>query len=265
MNKIDVLKHYLGIFYYMLFPKLFGHGYESFKNHNIKKKLKNKKITLKKYIDERIIEIPWVVKELKKSKGIILDAGSTLNKFFIIKEIRHFKKIFFTTLYPEKKYFNNLDISYTYEDLCDLSFRDNYFDVITCISTLEHVGFDNSIYNYGNFNKRNKKIKENEKLNQVLQNLRRVIKRNGKIFISVPFGKKSEFSNMRQFDSKEIKKLLKVLKPKKCLMKFYKYSNNKWNEDSEKSCLKVLPITKIINKKNTAISAKSIVLIKATI
>ena len=99
---MDILKYYLGIIYYNIFPKLFGPGYESYKNYLIKKLINNKKIKLKKYIDERIVEIPWVVSKLKKNKGNILDAGSTLNKLFIINEIKHNKKIYFTTLYPEK-------------------------------------------------------------------------------------------------------------------------------------------------------------------
>ena len=261
-NIIQLIKSYIGILYYLFFPVIFGRGYESFKNYFIKKKLKKKKITLSKYIDERIVEIPWVIKELKKIKGNMLDAGSTLNKYYIIKEIKHFKKIFFTTLFPEKKYFNNLNISYTYEDLCDLSFKDNYFDVVTCISTLEHIGFDNKIYNYGNFKHSRKKIGKETKLHQALKNMKRVLKRNGTMLISVPFGKFFFFNNMRQFDSSGIKKLIKILKPKKYTMKFFKYYNNNWHETLEKNCSSILPISKRENKINTAISANSVVLIK---
>ena len=262
---MDILKYYLGIIYYNIFPKLFGPGYEPYKNYLIKKKINNKKIKLKKYIDERIVEIPWVVSNLKKNKGNILDAGSTLNKLFIINEIKHNKKIYFTTLYPEKKYFNNYNISYTYEDLCNLSFKDKFFDIITCISTIEHIGFDNSIYNYGDFVKEKHRITPEFKTKQVLQNLKRVIKTGGQIFISVPFGKKCKFSNMRQFDLKEIRQVIDTLKPKKYSMKFYKFLNNKWQRVSEKNCKDTLPIYHKINKKKIAISSKSIVLLEATL
>ena len=30
-------------------------------------------------------------------------------------------------------------------------FKDKYFDVVTSISTIEHIGFNNDIYNYGGF------------------------------------------------------------------------------------------------------------------
>jgi len=264
MNHFDIIKQYLGICFYLVYPKLFGRGYESYKNYLIKKKINKQKIHLNKYIDERVVEIPWVINELKKNRGVLLDAGSTLNKFFIIDEIQHFKKIFFTTLFPEKKYFNNLNISYTYEDLSELSFKDNFFDIITCISTLEHVGYDNSIYNYGKFTNKHNKVKSNKKLNQVLQNLQRVLKKNGKIFISLPFGQKSKFSNMQQFNSKDVKRILKILRPRKYNMKFFKFSNNKWKEDTEKNCSNILPVFRKKYKSKTAISSMSIVLIKAT-
>ena len=30
-----------------------------------------------------------------------------------------------------------------------MKFDNDYFDVVTCLSVIEHVGFDNSMYNYG--------------------------------------------------------------------------------------------------------------------
>ena len=49
-----------------------------------------------------------------------------------------------------------------------------FFDIITCISTLEHIGFNNEIYNYGRY-KTNKRAKIDIK--KVLFNLKRVLKK----------------------------------------------------------------------------------------
>ena len=59
---ITLLKN-LSSLYYQLFPKLFGFGYNQYKI-NIIKKLNNYSFTQKEYIDERIVEIPWVIKKL---------------------------------------------------------------------------------------------------------------------------------------------------------------------------------------------------------
>ena len=155
-NFFKIVKNFIAIFYYKIFKNVYGRGYERYKIDLIKKKIKKIKYSSVSYIDERIVEIPWVINELKKNQGVLLDAGSTLNFDYILKELTHLKKIFITTLYPEKLSFNELNISYTYENLSNLSFKDNYFDTITCISTLEHIGFNNEIYNYGRF--KSKKI-----------------------------------------------------------------------------------------------------------
>ena len=77
-------------------------GYERYKQDLIKKIINGKKIKFISYFDERVVEIPWVIKELKKCSGNLLDAGSTLNFKYILSNLNHFKKIFITTLYPEK-------------------------------------------------------------------------------------------------------------------------------------------------------------------
>ena len=249
----------LAIFYYKIFTKVFGRGYEKYKIHLIEKKLDKIKVNPISYLDERIVEIPWIVNELKKNKGVLLDAGSTLNFRYILKRISHFKKIFITTLYPEKVFYNDLNISYTYEDLSNLSFKKNFFDIITCISTLEHIGFNNEIYNYGRY-KTNKRAKIDIK--KVLFNLKRVLKKNGVLLITIPFGKKGLYENMQQFGHKDLRNILSYLKFKKKDIIYYAFYNNKWQKVSEKKCFNIVPKIKKIGKKKVVLSANSVALIK---
>ena len=103
------IKNKLAIIYFYYFGKTFGRGYERYKINLIKNKISNKKVKIKKnsYFDERIIEIPWIIKELKKCNGNLLDVGSTLNFEYILKSIPNLNRIFINTLYPEKINFNN--------------------------------------------------------------------------------------------------------------------------------------------------------------
>ncbi len=259
MRLYEKVKNEIAIIYYKLFPVLNGRGYSRFKNRIIQKKIKYKKVHYNSYLDERVIEIPWIIKELKKLDGNILDAGSTLNQEFILKELNHFKKIFITTLYPEKDYFNNYNISYTYEDFEKISFKESFFNVITCISTLEHIGFDNNLYNYGNF----KKEKKNKnKLKIVLKNILKILKKNGVLLITIPFGKKGYFSNMQQFDKKELSLMFKQIKPKKYFVEYYKIYKNKWIKCRDVDCENIKPNVEIFQHKKQVISANSIALIK---
>ena len=255
------IKNYFAIIYYKIFTNVYGRGYERYKIDIIKKKLNKHKINPISYLDERIVEIPWIVSEIKKSRGILLDAGSTLNFKYILEHLSHLKKIFITTLYPEKLSFNELNISYTYEDLSKLSFRDEYFDIITCISTLEHIGFNNDIYNYGRV--KTNKVNKAE-LKKVLFNLKRVLKKNGKLLITIPFGKKGIYENMQQFDAKDLKNFFKYLKLKKKDLKFFIFDKNNWSKAKEKDCFNIEPNIKTIKNKKIVLSSNSIALLKLT-
>ena len=61
---IDFLKQ-ITIFFYKIFPRPYGIGYNQYKIRIIKKILNNKEINLVRYIDERIVEIPWIMQNLK--------------------------------------------------------------------------------------------------------------------------------------------------------------------------------------------------------
>ena len=254
------IKNYLASIYYRFSKKnITSRGYERFKQSLIKKIIDGEKTKLISYFDERIVEIPWIIKELKKKRGKLLDAGSTLNYKYLLENLSHLQKIFISTLYPEKNYYNNLNVSYTYEDMSELSFKDQYFDIVTSISTLEHIDFNNNIYNYGGF-KYKKKIKS--KLKVSLLNLKRVLKKNGKLLVTIPYGKQGYYDNMQQFDKKSLKKILVFLKMKKIDISYYKYSRLKWKKTSANECHNIKPNIKKIKNKKIVLSANSIALIK---
>ena len=256
------IKNKLAIIYFYYFGKTFGRGYERYKINLIKNKISNKKVKIKKnsYFDERIIEIPWIIKELKKCNGNLLDVGSTLNFEYILKSFPNLNRIFINTLYPEKINFNNRSINYLYEDICENSLKEKHFDNISCISTLEHIGFDNSHYNYRNNSK--KKIKFNNlKYLIALKKIKKLLKTKGKFFISIPFGKKKVYKNLQQFNSNDLIKIFNIFKNFKKKVIFYKYVNGAWIFSSETECKNMEPVVKK-NDNEFVLSSKSIVLIK---
>lgn len=259
---IELFKDYVGPKYFKIFSKEFGRGYERYKKSLIIKKLNNKSLKPNNiFIDERIVEIPWVMQELKNSRGNLLDAGSTLNYEYLIKKINKKMNIYISTLYPEKNYYNNLGVNYIYEDLVDLSFKKNYFDVITCISTLEHVGFDNSIYKNNKKTQKRDKYKKNKHI-LVLKKLFEVLKPKGKLLLTIPYGKRGKYNNMQQFDKSSLKKLLNNLKTKKIFKKFYIFSDDGWHKVSEVKCKNIKPLTMNQNLKKRVLAANSVALIK---
>jgi len=250
---LNFLKKFLLILYYIR-PKLFGIGYNQYKISIIKKIIGNKFFKIKSYIDERAVEIPWVINSLKGKEGILLDVGCSLNHDYIVNELKNFNKIHFLNLYKEKNNFSNRVITYKIENICHNSYSSNYFDVITCISTLEHIGYDNSMYNLNNYNF--DKRKTNFFL--AIKEIKRILKPGGYFFFSVQFGKSMNFKKLHKFNYKKILNLKKYFLPKKCIFKFFKYENFSWKEVSKNNCSDIKPIF----NNDTVISANSVILVE---
>ncbi len=252
------------ILQYKIFRKPFSTGYNFYKWKIIKETLNKKKISYfsnTRGLDERVVENNWLIDELKKYRGKLLDAGSTINFPIILKQLLKNFSITIQTLYPENNNDLKNGVSYVYENLIEKNFHKNYFDVITCISTLEHVGFDNEIYKTLQINKKTRK--NNQVYLNVIKNFKYYLKKNGILLITLPFGKYQKFNDLQQFDKKMINNIIKVFRPSKVEKKFAIYKNLQWQFCEEKDCLNI----KFRNKKqkianDEAASARSLILLK---
>jgi hypothetical protein len=184
------------------------------------------------HLDERAVEYPWVISRLSSGAGTLLDAGSALNYNALIElPILKEKTLHIVTLKPEANCFWKRGVSYAYADLRDLLVRDNFYDEIVCISTLEHVGLNNEIYTHehiDNLNNADYKLAANE--------LWRVLKPGGHLYLTVPFGQPCDVDWLQQFDSKMVQDLIETLRPNEVLVFYYKYGTNGWNIATEEAC-----------------------------
>jgi hypothetical protein len=98
-------------------------------------------------VDERCVEYPWLLAHMPTSPGRLLDAGSALNHQFLLEHPRLANKhLHIVTLAPESEAFWQRGVSYVYEDLRQLPFANNLYDIVVSVSTIEHVGCDNAYY-----------------------------------------------------------------------------------------------------------------------
>src|SRR5262249_35562594 len=98
-------------------------------------------------IDERAVEYPWFLVNLRDQPETLLDAGSVLNYAFVVDHpLLRRKTIHILTLGPEPFCFWKKGISYLFGDLRSIPIRDDYYDTVACLSTLEHVGADNVFF-----------------------------------------------------------------------------------------------------------------------
>jgi SAM-dependent methyltransferase len=152
--------------------------------------------------DERVIEFPWLLS--RTLGGRVLDAGSTLNHPHVLVRLRpRLDDLDIVTLAPEPEAFPFMDVSYLFADLRSLPMRDATYDHVVCLSTLEHVGMDNS--QYGDTSPR--AADPEQERERAVRELARVLRPGGTLHLSVPFGAPDDFGWQRIFDAAALERV----------------------------------------------------------
>ena len=174
-----------------------------------------------RWLDERLVEYPWVLSQLNEAPGDLLDAGSTLNHHLILSQPKlKNKRITIMTLAPEAQCFWKDRISYVFGDLRNMYFRDSSFSTIVCLSVLEHVGLDSRMYDPG----RTHTERDPDAYLAVVHEFRRVLKPGGSCLISVPFGKYQLRSWLQVFDSVMLDRMIATFSPASYELTFFCYT-----------------------------------------
>lgn len=149
---------------------------------------------------ERILENPIVIRHIPEKKSVILDVGSRYSQIPLeLVSLGH-------TVYAldiEEYRFKRKNLTYIKEDIRHTTFPDNFFDVATIISTLEHVGMGET--SYGDKGEKNGDI-------SAMNEISRVLKPDGIVLLTIPFGKAKFLPFMRIYDKKRLAKITKNFK-----------------------------------------------------
>lgn len=182
-------------------------------------------------VDERIVEFPLAV-ELGDfpSPGKILDAGSAMNiryvKEFIGQPKAHM--VHYTqSANREDNLFNEDLVSYHFGDLRNIDFKDGTFDRILCISTIEHVGMDNSRYGGGAEQYPDSAL-------AALREMMRVLKKGGGMFLTFPYGKSVNHGWYRVLGQEDVGQMVDHCHPSEVQEKYYHYDSC-WYETDKNS------------------------------
>jgi len=87
-------------------------------------------------------------------------------------------------------------------DMRQMPFHDAAFDLIFCVSTIEHVGWDNTIYYQG------PQVLNPEGDLQAIRELGNITRRGGKIVVTVPYGKLHNYGWFLQYDQQRFDRLI---------------------------------------------------------
>jgi hypothetical protein len=181
-------------------------------------------------MDERVVEYPWLFARLKPDVGKMLDAGSTFNHDYLL-ERPPLKGADLTimTLAPEKRCYWYQGFSYVFGDLRQTMFADRTFDTIASISTIEHVGLDNTMLYTGNPADAEK---DEGGFAPAVKEFKRIVKPGGSCFISFPFGKRANLGWYQVFDRAMVDKVVEIFSPQSHQVDYFGYSRDGWQRST---------------------------------
>lgn len=185
-------------------------------------------------IDERAIEYPWVLSRIAEQPGLLLDGGGALNHLYLLRHPRLARKrIVVYTLSPKGEHIFPTDaVSYVFGDLRHTVIRDEVFDEVVCISTLEHVGLDNSRHYTTSAEYRQSNPQD---FLLAVREMRRVLVPGGRLFLTVPYGRARQLGWLQVFDRDRIQQVLDAFGGGVRQEAYYRYDRG-WHHAAPDDC-----------------------------
>jgi SAM-dependent methyltransferase len=169
-------------------------------------------------MDERVIEIPWVLSRYRAERRV-LDVGTA---HAVPVYLRHLRSLGVPELHgvdlsdrPVK------GVQMSQADVRRMPFANAFFDLVLCVSTLEHIGYDNTSYGVS-------LPREQGGDHAALLEIRRVLKDDGHVLITVPFGRLQDYGWFHQYDLAAWRDLLRRTGLEAVEQAFYGYSAGGW-------------------------------------
>ena len=183
-------------------------------------------------LDERVVEYPWVFERLAalQPRGPVLDAGSVLNYERVLRAWHEklLPPVSIVTLGYEGHALPSDRVRYEFADLRELPYRDGWFSLSLSLSTLEHVGLDNSIY--GSAAGAAAQSNPDTEAGRALDEIARVTRRSGTLLLSVPYGVRSNRGWFRIFDAGELDQLISRPGWKDRKVRYFRARRDGWRE-----------------------------------
>lgn len=191
-----------------------------------------KKLSALAGMDERVVELPLAWEALAPRKpGQALDAGCALNLSYVKEELRgsavsltHFTQ----SGDHETPWFDGGRSSYVFGDLRRLPFQRGSFDRVLCISTLEHVGMDNTRYGA-------EAEHAPESYEAAVNELMRVTAPGGTLLLTFPYGAERQHGWFQVFGRLHLKRIKSRLKGAEVGLRFFRYDETWFDATQEEA------------------------------
>jgi len=169
-------------------------------------------------MSERVVEIPWVLSRYRRERRV-LDIGPA---YALPLYLRHLRLLRIPELHGvdlTPKPVKGMTVAQA--DIRRMPYPDASFDLVLCISTLEHIGCDNARYGIEAPDDVEGDVK-------ALVEMGRLLAAGGRILISVPFGRRQDYGWFRQYDRARWAALLRRTGLEAAEQAYYGYSPSGW-------------------------------------
>jgi SAM-dependent methyltransferase len=178
-------------------------------------------------MSERVVEIPWALSRIVDGRRV-LDVGPALA---IPEYLAHLT----SAGIPELHGVDLLDKPVTgmimaQADVRQMPYADAYFDRISCISTLEHIGRDIHEWQIAGGRETDGDLK-------ALTELRRVLAPDGRLLVTVPFGRPGDHGWFWQYDLGGWTDLLQRAQLRPVRLDFFVYETAGWTPAADPAAL----------------------------
>ncbi len=187
-------------------------------------------------LDERVVELPWVYAHLSGGRRL-LDVGCTLNTAYHVERLRsRFVSITYLNPYPDDGYRSPAQsVRYVTRDARDPGLAPGSFDLVTCLSTLEHVGCDNT--RYGAPAQVPASAEQTRAARrEVMRALRPLVAGGGALLLTVPFGRYEDHGWFVQLDAAALDDAIGAFAPLRVEASYHLYDAGWRRARSEECC-----------------------------
>lgn len=183
-------------------------------------------------VDERCVEFPWLVSRLEPTCGRLLDAGAALKPVVLDLPVMRERSVVAFNFAPGDVR-EHPGVTYRYGDLRKLDMEDESIDEIVCLSTMEHIGMDNTML----YSVEERHCEHGrDEWQKVVAEFRRALKPGGRAFISVPFGVHQSLGWLQQFDARMVEKMISAFGSSHAETRFYRYTAGGWQAAIAEDC-----------------------------
>ena len=176
---------------------------------------------------ERCIEIPWAL-SCYRGEEMVLDVGFAHAEERFLKELLALGIPQLHGIDLVKKKVDKIDS--VIGDVRSTPFRNGSFDLVFCISTIEHIGKDNTRYKKGSYEE------DNAGDFAAARELCRIMKNGGRMVLTAPYGMFRDYGWFIQYDEIRWQELIRATGCRVIREDFFKYDGG-WRRCHNKKAL----------------------------